>query len=374
MWIYLSLFAFELILLSWNTVVRRRSPQFLINSILIVLLPCVVAAFRGLEVGTDIMNYAKPLFDLASESSTFSEFYKKKWMRVYWISSPSEFEIGYLALVWISAKLIKAFPFQLFATELLIVLPIYLTALLRGENRSTCKTMMLFYILYYNMGLNMMRQWIAMSFVILAVMGVCQREGKGRLGKALLLIMGGCLFHKTAVLGLVWLIIAEIIKRQKTKSVIFVLGFLAATCILVVSLEFVRAILPVLGLEQYLNYLGSGRVELMPKQIVLRMPFLLIAIMAYINCRDEHSLFMISSLGMGLILSQLISLFTWSGRIGLYFDIASIFIADSVQVCTKNERVKKLIGCGIAVFCVLHWFYFILIMNSGETVPYVLFD
>lgn len=111
---YLVCFALSLTIILFIQNWRHNTVGFIFWSFIALLIPCILAGWRGYAVGTDIGNYAKPLFDLADNALNYKDFMGSSWYRVYWISSPQEFEIGYVLLVWISARFFGSFQALLF--------------------------------------------------------------------------------------------------------------------------------------------------------------------------------------------------------------------------------------------------------------------
>ena len=79
MWPYLVSFTFSIAILSVVSAWNRKGVGFWFWTVVALLIPCLLAGFRAETIGTDVAGYAKPLFDLASNSSSFADFSNAHW-------------------------------------------------------------------------------------------------------------------------------------------------------------------------------------------------------------------------------------------------------------------------------------------------------
>lgn len=341
-----------------------------------LLIPCALAGLRANSIGTDVSGYAEPLFNLARSSETFEDFYDSGWFRVWRYQEVSGFEIGYVALVWISSKLFGSLQGLLFLSQLLTLLPIFIT-LLRRSRHYLFFGILVYLLLYFNMSLNMMRQWIAMAYVFMGLVSV-YRVGSGLRGniKCIIPILVGVLFHTSALLGFIVLGIRVFIDAGSSRLYRKVTLVSLIVLVLVVSLRTVSSVLSSLGFGYYVGYLGSQSIELMPNQIILRLPMIVFAVWAFRRTGGKSSslAFVLCALIVGTLLSQLTSLGEQSGRIGLYFDIYSMLVpALLLDTFERLDSRRLLIGLVLVSYCVVYWLFFYVISGSGETVPYLPF-
>ena len=74
--IYVLMFVTSLFFLKIACIFRKNNKLlFLLFSIIGILLPCLLAAFRDLSIGTDIKVYIQPLFNSASWYSDFYTYF-----------------------------------------------------------------------------------------------------------------------------------------------------------------------------------------------------------------------------------------------------------------------------------------------------------
>ena len=374
---YLISFFFSILILSIIQNWSSRSIGFKFWLFIAIIIPCLLAGLRADSIGTDVAGYAEPLFDLARSSSSFSDFYSSGWHRIWRYQSVSDFEIGYVVLVWISSRLFDSLQGLLFLSQLLTIVPI-VWVLMKRENRSTLALGMLVYLLlYFNMSLNIMRQWIAMAFVFMGVIGLYSPGKKFRENSVCIIpVVLGFLFHNSALLGFMTLAIRLYLDSKRGQLYRKIITVCAIAFLLLFSIGAVSSVLSSIGFGHYVNYLGRYTIELMPNQIILRLPMLAFALWAFgrANRSDSSTAFVLCVLLIAILLSQLTSLGEQSGRIGLYFDIFSIVLPSLLfKTFGRHDFGKLPTGTALISYCVIYWAFFYVISGSGETVPYLPF-
>lgn len=363
---------------------KKDKAGFYLASVVVVLMLSIFAALRSPVVGTDTTGYALPLYNMATNSSAFSEFYELDWYRSWGWSSVDTIEIGYLVFVWISAKL-DSLQLLLFLTSFFTVGPFYLALAKRRKELSLPVAFFVFMLLYFNVTLNAMRQWIAMAFIFLALVGFYD-QGKSLRSqpKVIAFVLIACLFHTTAVLAFIPLVLVWYLRGGNVGVRIVIVTAVLLTLILGVNL--VREFLLGHGLVRYANYLGNGTLEFSAPQLILGLPFLLVAFQLYSSNRiDKRTAgFYVCVALIGIAFGQLSTLSLYSGRIGQYFDMyfisAAGFLAGSAQKSGVQSRLLDLkidfrvILCVVVVlYCIAYWFYIYAFMDVGETIPYLFF-
>lgn len=373
---YLLSFCATLLILAVIQSWSRNSVGYIFWSIVALLIPCLLAGMRADTIGTDVAVYAEPLFNLARSASSFGEFYESGFIRYWTLADVSEFEIGYLALVWISSRLFDSVQGLLFLTQLLVMIPIYWALSRTGSKDALAMGMCFFLFLYFNQSLNMMRQWIAMALVFLGVIGLYKKNGRARDYIACIVpILVGILFHTSAFLGLVVFSIRAYIDSSadgQSRKVTLVCG-LALIAILFIGP--VASLLMSLGFGSYVaGYLGNQSVGIMPNQIIMRLPLIFIAFLAFKRTgqRDSFTAFLLCMVIMGVLFSQLTSLSDNGGRIGLYFDMFALVLPPAL-LCTyqKDDATGLAIKSALIVYALIYWAYFYVLMGSSETIPYL---
>lgn len=363
---------------------RGGKAGFYAASVAVVFILSLFAGLRSPSVGTDTAGYAIPLFNLATGSSTFSSFYHLNWLRAWGWSSVDTIEIGYLGLVWVAAKFGSP-QVLLFLTSLFTVGPIYIALAMRRKELSLPAALFVFMFLYFSVTLNAMRQWIAIAFIFLAFVGFYDDKKPLRSQPALFaLVIVAYLFHTSAVLGFIPLLLMWFMRGGNTKLRI---GAVAVGLLVVLlGVNAMRGFLVGQGLVRYANYFGDGTLGFSLSQLLLRLPFLFVAVGLYSSNKVDQNTaaFYVCMALLGLICGQFGTLTDQSGRIGLYFDVYLIPTVGLLAGATSGgvdrkrviDRKITLAAClymASFLYCIIYWYYMYVLMNSSETMPYLFF-
>lgn len=384
---YLFLFALCLILaVMLDGIECADSARILVLSLVVVFALSLFAGLRADCVGTDTQEYARPLFEIAISQSSFASFVEQEWQRSWGWTTVDSIEVGYLFLVWLCSR-VGSFHLLLFLTAFLIVAPFFSTFVLRRKDMSVAFALFVFLFLYFNMTLNMMRQWISMSLMLLALIGVGgNRRGVKSQVLSVSLLLVAFLFHKTAILGFALWALRACFNRIDPKKLCFAIIVLALAAIL--SVGSIRDFLIYFGLNSYANYLYGGNIHFSITQTILRLPFFIAAVYLckYKLLVESESWFYFCLASLGLFSAQIAALGGQAARIGLYVDIFILPTAAALAfevirlVSERNLKLTELRSSPsfaptvlIALYCIAYWGYIYVFKGNSETIPYLLF-
>lgn len=160
-----------------------------------VLIPSLIAGLRGDNVGRDVLTYVVPNMDDAVVCSSMEEVCE---------AVEGAWEWAYVGLLYGLSRFFTDAGPLLFSFQLLTVGPIALAAFLMRRQLNPALAMAVYFFCYYNWSFNMMRQFVAVAFVLLGLVLFIRREGRfGGGGLWLGCLAFACLFHKSGVLGVV---------------------------------------------------------------------------------------------------------------------------------------------------------------------------
>lgn len=163
---------------------------------LAVLVPCCVAGFRTLNVGTDTSVYAYPMYKCAIASDSFFSYYESVFMSG-WNQRPiSSIEIGFSLLVFVVAKCAGSFQVLLFLVQFLTIVPIFSALYSMRQKYPLWIGAAVYYFLFFGSSLNVMRQWIAIAFMLLAMVFFFSN----RKYLSVIALIAGISFHYSLVL------------------------------------------------------------------------------------------------------------------------------------------------------------------------------
>lgn len=346
-----------------------------------ILLPCILAGMRADTIGTDVKVYVEPLYNAAKQSTGFFSYMNQRWYVIWRYMYVSKFEIGFTTLVYLIVKFGGSLGTVLFFIHALIVAPIYLGLKRMDKKYPIWLGMLVFYLMFYNASLNMMRQWIAMAILFWGLSYLLTNKKK----KYFIVVIVASLFHTSALMGfaIYFLYVYSQRKREYVKIVNFRLdGSLAPVkvfiygAIVLLSLNVIAILLRTFGLAKYTGYIqGNGSIYIMPIQIILRLPIIILLIIRWkrMMAEDELTPFYGSMLVLDLLASQLISINVYAFRIASFFSEYNM-LSYSALVYAGNRRYRT--NRYVTLFYVLayvayYWVYYYAITGTHATFPYL---
>ena len=199
----------------------KSKRKFILLSLLALIIPCLFAAFRGEKVGTDVLQYAKPYYLGALNSSGLQSFLIQ-----------GSAETGYELFMFFITKIFKNFTAILFFTEALIIGPIYIVAIKNRKNCPMWVTVLVYYMIFYIASFNFMRQSIAAALLLLAYFELVEKKWI----KFIILISLAQSFHNTAFIGIAIILFGVWFYKIQSKQLrIFV--FTISCIFLIVALQ-----------------------------------------------------------------------------------------------------------------------------------------
>lgn len=393
MLIYIIGFAVSLFVIRSIEKKKYNGMKFFGGAAFAIFFPCLIAGLRAITIGTDVKMYVEPLYKLAYEAADFAAYRQAgynswRYMHVY------EFEALFSIIIYIVAKVFKSFQVNLFVIELLVIGPVF-GALVNIKKKiptfSICMGMLMFYTMFYNVSLNLMRQSIAMAFILLAFSFLIL-EKRGWAIFAAVLAFG---FHKTALLGLVvyvvyWFIHSNFRLRVNGKSgrdirllygedkficldihvVLIIVGSVLALLMLGIISELLRNV----GLASFARYI-TGSIRLLPNQLILRLPIFILFLWnwKYFPKKDRRIAFYLCMLVLDLVISQLASITDQSGRIALFFSEYSIISYPLLCLNENTGKYRKWSSIFLVSYVSVFWLYYFVIKGIHATYPYMFY-
>ncbi len=335
-----------------------------------LLIPCLIAGLRDISIGTDARMYVEPLFVCAKTAKSFLEFYQSSiYSLLTYNNEPvASFEIGYLFLTYFTAKIFNSLPVLLFFIQALTVIPVYKGLRAFSNTQPVWLGMVVYYLMFFNQSLNMMRQWIAMAILFQAFPLIV----KGQPWRYLIYMAVAMSFHYSAFIGLTVYFTYQLLTRGSTQIKMLKVWFVILLgTLMILSLDKLAALIALFS-ARYANYI-SGTITFMPNQLLYRVPILLLFLWRwrYLKQRSQHAEFMLVLVAIDLLASQLTSIYENSGRIACYFN--EYYILEYPMLCQSsnykgNRRVMRWMVIG---YLSIYWWYTYVHMGSSETVPYV---
>ncbi len=379
--IYLSTFSMS-ILLFWigqklydygpKTVILRKIIFFLA-----ALVPSILAGIRANSVGIDVKGYIVPDMRMACSMSihSFSDC-------CHVLDRAPEYL--YMFLVYVSSLFTADEGLLLFLIQFFTIAPIALAVINLREEISVPLAMGTYLFCFYNNTLNMMRQSIAIAFILLGAVYIFKNDMRLN-AKAIVCMIVACLFHKSGIIGVlaVYTICKiETVKLRKWVYRIICVCLILIPVIITPFFEFLES--RNLVNDVYSYYANIFLYKSIKRDWFLESPFTLgvtamvlcwiarVAVPCFLLWRNkfENNIKerIICYMAVGGTAIYLIVLYTMStiygSRVSAFFDIFIVLLVP-FAVHKPNKRMKRLI-LWLMIFG--FWLIYVILLRwSGES-------
>ena len=401
--------------------------RFLLLSVISVLITILLAGLRDYEVGIDTINYlSKKRYWLGAISAESLGAYMKYYMGIGYGEPLFALLCGFVAQTFGNYSVF------LLLVHAIIVSGVYIGAYRFRKIANPAFVLLLFYLVFYNHSLNIMRQYMAMAIVFAALADV-PRKKYIRYSVA---VIFAAMFHTSALLGLGAVVIhwylycdwkryahngkraferlgrvlfrnrkpeREIKNRRFAKIIAFfrkvfnsckeiynrvriwvekiepvvrrrqVILFSAMLLLVLLFSPLCRLAIH-MGLlhEKYLWYLDMSRAQhttLITLFLLLEMGVLLLW-HKYLRRSSRLFDFFFANTGTYLILHQISMFLVYGKRVAAYFSLANLVTIAMIPRMYRDKK-RRIIAC-VLVLCVVvfYWFYCYILRNASRTYPY----
>lgn len=354
---------------------NHREIQKKILIILAILAPCLLAAFRGVTVGTDAGGYPVRYLESAIQAGSWGEYVDLYTERENMLYHASSVEFSFRLICYIVARTFPDIRVLYFVLQFIVVYSVY-KGLKAYKVNHIWLGMLVYLCIFYSYSLNCIRQSMACGILFYGTHYIIKKDLK----KFLIFIGIAIFFHYSAIFYVVLYPIGILIGNAAEKNhytairniVFIVLGVLAMCLMLNVTVYILQQILSGTRFLSYLNFNFIIRMT----SIIRRMPMIAIMLFFFRNIvwRDKSFYFIFCVLIIELISSQISQL-----QLGLeiayryflyifYFYIVAIpKVTDSIGGA-KNRRIISLIIIGYLFF---FWYYSFIYTGGQGVYPYV---
>ncbi len=231
-----------------------------------ILLPCLLAGLRADSVGRDVSVYIVPNIKAARAAhGGFPGVCKALDMAPEYL---------YMVLVYLTTRITDDAGLLLFLIQLLTFLPIVISAIRLKKEVSIPLAVAAYLFCFYHQTLNIMRQSMACSFILLGTAYLFCNDMKLNF-KTILAYLCAAFLHKTGIFGVVTVYALCRLSTAKTRRKLYYLIY-AAIILVPVILPLLFTYLSSLGLLSQ-HYLWYGDVFLyrrgVPAQWLMKSPF-----------------------------------------------------------------------------------------------------
>lgn len=355
---------------------NRDKPRKLVHiftALVIILLPAALAGMRASSVGTDTSVYGIPVFNNAISSYSLLSLFDAR----------SDIDYGFLFLAYIVSRFTHNFGWFLFAISTFIQYFVYLALYKSQKTHSILIGEWVYLFLFYNMSLNIMRQSMAMSVLLLFTIFIREK----RYITSILLLLFACSFHQTALIGFLYIIVflifdnmnqirdLDVFKKRRTRNTILLLLMIVIG--LFVSNSFQNIVISMVGYgliaEDYLRYLQSSYSFTTQPKLYLLYPIIYISL--FLRKEKRYDFMAIAILDIVAFYLQGINFYLY--RIATYFMFYRILSISDGKIdyirILHNKKISKnglIYMFAILISCIC-WYYFTGYYNQNDTLPYI---
>lgn len=342
---------------------------------LAILVTAVVAGLRADTIGTDIRTYVEPMYSLAKQSNSYVEFLNSSFFKEYVNMKISSFEPGYSLFVYIVAKSVGSLAANLFFTQLFINTFILFGIWHFRDKMNVWLGMLVFYTLFYNESLNMIRQWMAMSVLIYGFKYLVEQ----RWGSYLLCVLFATTFHSSGLVGILFLLVYYLLSVVNDNAKILVslssrkISLKVTITVLVTTLlaflflntQVISTLLNGIGKSDYVAGYMKNEIYFSLIRLLNVLPMVLLYIFRNKTIKKDARYFFAITVFSSIAVAQFSTVTTFGGRILDFFTMYNVY---TMPLLTKNSKALKFL---VIVYCIFYWWYYIVFLRYNETVPYV---
>ena len=343
---------------------KNKNKSGVLFSIIAIFIVCWLAGIRGYSVGTDVLYYAVPQFEYAKQFSDYFSY-----------MSISQIEPLYALIVFLTSKFCSDVSVLLFLSQLLVLVPIYIVLYKKKNSISITFGMFIYYFLFYNLTLNIMRQSIACAFLMLSY--IYYEEGSKK--TCLLCTIIAVLFHDSAIIAVVLYILLSLIVNSRV-SFIKQIFYIVITVIIILNIQSIVDVLTnqicILPIEYYKRFVSrTNTTNISVFEIIFRSVFVFLPVILFIltkakdKFKEKYNYFSL----IGYVISFMVLVSEYLIRFSYYFQFFFVLTIPSIpkSISRKgNMRIIVYTVLGIIILC--YWYVIYILWGWHGTVPFVL--
>lgn len=338
-------------------------------SIVAVICLTWLCGVRDFSIGTDIGVYGEQSFQAAVRSLNWGD-YINNLKGIYGASGSSEY--GYLLLNYIVSRFTNNTHIFLFIIGLIVNGIIYISIYLMRKQINLPLGWLTFCFLFFGTTLNLLRQSIAFSWVLLGIVLLYQRHTKISIIPFVLAI----LFHNSAVFALLiyfmGILINDVNLRYKVNRILFIFTIIIIIMPKIVSFLNEHGLLN----DKYYQYLLNTNNGVSINSILIRVPmFLLILFIIWRkrNNIDKYNTWLYVLVIQEMLLIPLQSMGITVARLMLYFGVAKIVAYPMAlkEISIKNKVKSQTVELCYIIMLMLIFYEQVIVAGNNQIYPFV---
>ncbi|RGS30188.1 EpsG family protein [Bacteroides cellulosilyticus] len=358
MWIYLIVFLFSSFLFY---IAAKREKKWNVTAFFAILIPSLLAGLRDLSIGTDTVFYYD-IYDAASSAESYSSFL---------LTINTEYFYYVMSHV---AKYVGGFEILLFLYQGLTIIFIYDVVYKYRRSLNVFLAFALYFFLFFNLSLNIMRQCLAMGYLLNISVLLLERKSRRFIFFAIL----GLIFHTSEIIvamfiyTIYWLSTTTKVKRQ-----LFIPLYFLCVAILFKYFMDIVSLMEYSSIGRLSDYSSAYQADNLGTYNNTDIALAFLSIIIWWMAFHYKLINNVFYLPMILIIAiQLAFMFLgvynkWLSRMAMYFTFYSLIFLPYVGHSFKLNKNSR-IAFGVVVFSVglVYWLWINVYRGSNDTIPY----
>lgn len=352
---------------------KNQKKNGIFFSIIAILIPTIIAALRSEEIGRDIKMYVAPYLELANYSSA------SRYWTYYKIAN---LEKGYALMVFFMSFITTDYHVLLFFIHLLPIVAVFYFAYYNKDEISMTLVMIVYLLLWYSRGYTIMRQSIAMGFIILSLINF----DKNKMLKSFIWFVCAILFHSSAIISIGFYIII-FVNRNVKKISDKILTYFVMFVVLGIIIAFYKQIIYFFTIKinllprKFYNYLNSQtfareEFEISFSQTLIRVIWIFFGILGINILKNDKNKEKFFEFFLCLIFELFLYTISFSIsnaiRLGYYYFYISLlyFIPSLTKIFAKSKSNQILANMILITILLVFWVYLYPVRKTCEVYPY----
>ena len=332
--------------------------------ILGILILAIVSGIRDYSIGTDTLNY-NLVYNYAHNSVNIIQYCNS-------LKHVNGTEYGFSILSYLVAKVgLNPHGFY-FICQLLIAINVYLALDKMSENLSVTLGWMTYCFMFYTSSFNILRQMIALSFILLGIAYLY----KNKMIKAMVLLGLACLFHTSSIIGVFIFLTGYCVLKIKSKK-----KLVLAISIIVIMIILLPNIIGFLNLngafsDKYSEYMVEGVKVPILITVSSRLPLIICMFLSILKNRGtikRQDIYIYLLIVFELIMLPLQNISPAVARLLLCFGISKIvgypLIINNIK--TNYAFINVIEKSLFIIYLGLVFYLQVLMNNNGMVYPYI---
>lgn len=348
---------------------KKSQTLGIVMSVFSILSLTWLCGVRDFSIGTDIGVYGEQAFQTAVKSLNLLD-YINNLKGIYGTSGSTEY--GYVFLNYIVSKFTNNTHIFLFVIGLIVNGIIFVSIYLLRDRVSLVLGWLTFCFLFFGTTLNLLRQSIAISLVLLGIVLLYKRSTRAALIPFILAII----FHNSAVFALLIYIMGLLINKAKLRSKVTKILFIFT--IIIMLMPRIVAFLNEHGLlnDKYYQYIMNTNNGISLNSILIRLPMLLLIIFIMWRKRnklDKYNAWLYMLVVQEILLIPLQSMGITVARLMLYFGVAKIIAYPMAleEITVENKIMLQIMKLCYVLMLMIIFYEQVIVAGNNQIYPFI---